>query len=95
MSTSSHIAITGDLTMNHVAAVMKRVAMMPKKHDVVIDLKAAGEADSSAVAFLLNALRIGRERGSTVRFTGVPAAILTLADIYGLRSVLADATADV
>ena len=93
MSKPSHIAIKGDLTMNRIAAVMKRVATMPKKHDVVIDLKDVSDADSSAVAFLLNAIRIGRENGSTVRFADVPASIMTLADIYGLRAVLADASA--
>ena len=62
---TSHIAIKGDLTMGHVADAMKRVAKMPKKRDVVIDLAHAEDADSSAVAFLLNCLRIGRERGSS------------------------------
>lgn len=92
MSKISHIAIKGDLTMGHVAHAMKRVAKMPKKRDVVIDLAEAKEADSSAVAFLVNCLRLGRERGSNVKFASVPASVTTLADIYGLKSVIADAT---
>lgn len=92
MSKASHIAIKGDLTMGHVAIAMKRIAKMPKKRDVVIDLAGAKEADSSAVAFLVNCLRVGRERGSDVKFAAVPASVMTLADIYGLKSVIADAT---
>lgn len=92
MTKSSHIAIKGDLTMRHVADAMRRVGKMPKKREIVIDLSGTKEADSSAVAFLLNCIRIGRERGSTVKFAAVPAAVMTLADIYGLRSVIADAT---
>lgn len=92
MSKVSHIAIKGDLTMGHVADAMKRIAKLPKKRDVVIDLSGAKEADSSAVAFLLNCLRLGRERGSDVKFASVPASVTTLADIYGLKAVIADAT---
>lgn len=93
MSKTSHIAIKGDLTMGHVADALKRVASMPKKRDVVIDFAATKAADSSAVAFMLNCLRIADERQSTVTFSSVPESILTLADIYGLKSVIADATA--
>ena len=89
---SAHIAIKGDLTMGHVAAAMKRIDKMPKKREVVIDLSQAKNADSSAVAFLLNCIRIGNERGSTVKFASLPASILNLADIYGLKAVIADAT---
>lgn len=92
MSKASHIAIKGHLTMGHVADAMKRIAKMPRKRDVVIDLSEAKEADSSAVAFLLNCLRLGRERGSDVKFVAVPASVTTLADIYGLKSVIAEAT---
>ena len=92
MSKTSHIAVKGDLTMGHVASAMKRVATMPKKREVVIDLAHTKDADSSAVAFLLNCLRIGQERRSTVKFSSVPDSILTLADIYGLKSVITDAT---
>lgn len=95
MTKTSHVAIKGDLTMGHVASAMKRVQNMPKKREVVIDLAHAKDADSSAVAFLLNCLRIGRERNSTVRFTAVPNSVLTLADIYGVKSVITDATVSV
>lgn len=92
MSTASHIAIKGDLTMAHVADAMKRIAKMPKSREIIIDLAHTKETDSSAVAFLMNALRIARERGATVKFSSVPQSIITLADIYGLRSVIADVT---
>lgn len=93
MSASVQISISGDLTMNKVADAMKRVADIPKQSEIVINLAQTGEADSSAVAFLLNCLRIGRERGATVRFAAVPASITTLADIYGLGDVIASHSA--
>ena len=92
MSAASHIAIKGDLTMSRVADAMKRVAAAPKKRDLVIDLSETTDADSSAVAFLMNCLRLGRERGAKVTFASVPASIMTLADIYGLKSAITDAT---
>ena len=92
MSAKSHIAIKGDLTMSHVADAMKRISAMPKKREIVIDLSGAKEVDSSAVALLLNSLSLARTRGSTIHFESVPDSILTLADIYGLKSVIAEAT---
>jgi phospholipid transport system transporter-binding protein len=92
MSAASHIAIKGDLTMGRVADAMKRVTNAPKKRDLVIDLSGMTDADSSAIAFLMNCLRLGRERGAKVTFTSVPESITTLADIYGLKSTIADAT---
>lgn len=91
MSAQTQLAITGDLTMGKVADAMTRIGKMPNASDVVIDFALIKETDSSAVALLINALRIGRERGSTVRFASVPESVLTLAEIYGLRSVIADA----
>lgn len=63
---------------------------MPKSTDVTIDLSGTKAIDSSAVAFLLNCIRLGRQRGSRVTFASIPASLLTLADIYGLRSVIED-----
>lgn len=91
MTDATLIAISGDLTMGHVADAMKRIVNMPKKSEVIIDLGQAKDADSSAVAFLLNCLRVARQRGTSLRFMSVPQSILTLADIYGLQSVISDA----
>jgi len=91
MSAQTHIAISGDLTMGKVSDAMKRIEKMPKAQNIVIDFASTAETDLSAVAFLVNALRMGRERGSTVRFSSVPDSIMTLADIYGLRTVISEA----
>ena len=91
MSAASHIALKGDLTMARVTDAMKRVGSASKKRDLVIDLSAIKDADSSAVAFLMNCLRIGRERGTKVTFSSVPTSIMTLADIYGLKSAITEA----
>lgn len=91
MSKAAHLAITGDLTINRIADALQRVTAALTKMPLVIDLSGTRDADSSAVAFLLNCLRIARARGIAVTFTAVPEQILTLADIYGLKAVIADA----
>jgi len=92
MSVASTIAIVGDLTMSRVVDAMKRVTSVSKNQDIRIDLAGVTDADSSAVAFLLNCQRLARERGANVEFIAVPECIMTLADIYGLKSVIIDAT---
>ena len=95
MNVASTIVIVGELTMNRVAEAMKRVISASKNQDLRIDLSGVTDADSSAVAFLLNCKRIARQRRINVQFTSVPESIVTLADIYGLKSVIVDATASV
>ena len=54
----------------------------------VFDLSAVAEADSSAVAVMLGWLRHAAMTGAVIRFAGVPAGVLSLAELYGVSDLL-------
>jgi len=54
----------------------------------VVDLSAVADADSSAVAVMLGWLRHAAEAGAVIRFAGVPAGVLSLAELYGVSDLL-------
>ena len=53
-----------------------------------IDLAAAAHSDSSAVAVVLAAKRHGQAMGKAVRFSGLPAAMRSLATLYGVEGLV-------
>jgi phospholipid transport system transporter-binding protein len=54
----------------------------------VFDLSAVADADSSAVAVMLGWSRHAAEAGAVIRFAGVPAGVLSLAELYGVADLL-------
>lgn len=53
-----------------------------------VDLSSVTEVDSSALAVMLGWLRFAQARNFQIHFSGVPANIRSLADLYGLTEVL-------
>ena len=56
--------------------------------DAEFDLSAVTRCDSSAVAVLLDWQREATARGVELRVTGVPAAVMSLAEVYGVTALL-------
>lgn len=79
------IPLEGPLTMRTVGAVLDRT--LPEG-DWILDMTAIGEADSAALALLLEWLRQTRERGGSFVVRGLPPGLRSLADLYGLDEVL-------
>lgn len=53
-----------------------------------VDLSGVTEVDSSAVALLLEWQRQAAGRGATLSWTGAPAALQNLANLYGVQEFL-------
>lgn len=56
--------------------------------DSVVDLSAVDEADSSALAVMLGWLRHAQATNRRLSFVGVPAGLLSLAELYGISDLL-------
>jgi len=54
----------------------------------VVDLSSVGRVDSTAVALLLELTRRARSAGKPLRFTNVPASLLTLTDFFGITELV-------
>jgi phospholipid transport system transporter-binding protein len=60
----------------------------PRTGEVLFDLSAVGEADSSALTVAFAWLRTARESGITLRFSHPPASMISLAELYGVSDFL-------
>ncbi len=56
--------------------------------EVVFDLAAVTEADSSALGVIFGLQRSARERGLALRLVNPPAGLLSLASLYGVADAL-------
>lgn len=57
----------------------------------LIDLSAVTELDSAAVALMLGWLRQAALVGADLKFSGIPSAAITLAEVYGVAELLPQA----
>ena len=80
--------VEGPITMRNVTGLAREGAQLFPVADVVVDLSAVTEVDSSAVSLLLEWRRVAATAGRRIEFTNLPANITTLADLYGVSDLL-------
>lgn len=90
----SEVRLPERLTLPHAAAALRSVeAALAAGGDLRLDGTAVVDLDTSAVALLLQAQRLARARGVGFALHAVPAKLQTLAQLYGVESLLgADAS---
>ncbi len=87
-SDDGRIQVAGPMVMATATEVKAEgeAALVAGAHSV--DLSAVTDVDSSAVAVLLAWTRLARQRGQDFTITQVPAAIHSLAVLYGVAEML-------
>lgn len=83
MGDASVVRLEGALTMRTIAAALDRP--LPEG-DFVVDMSGVTEADSAALALLLEWLR--RTGGKRFVVQGAPAGLQSLVQLYGLDEIL-------
>jgi phospholipid transport system transporter-binding protein len=78
----------GALTYANAGDVLAAAVALPLPAAGEIDLAAIGTVDSAAVAVLVALKRRATAEGRPLKFTNVPAALVTLADLYGVEEIL-------
>ena len=64
------------------------MAPLPAGSQAVVDASALAVFDSSALAVLLECRRMALATGKTLRVAGLPAAAVSLAQLYGVEGLL-------
>ncbi len=82
---------TAEIGMDNAAQIAVAGAGAIESGDIDIDLSAVSRCDSSAVAVLLAWQRLAAVRGVHLRVRGGPAALMSLASVYGVSELLAPA----
>jgi phospholipid transport system transporter-binding protein len=78
----------GALNFANAARVLAATTAVALPADGEVDLENMGSIDSAAVAVLLALKRRAEDERKPLRFVHAPAALLALADVYGVGSIL-------
>jgi phospholipid transport system transporter-binding protein len=80
------LRVNAPLTMTRARTVVEAGLPFLKGGEVVVDLSAVTEADSSALAVLLAWQREQRRKSGSLRVIGVPAGLSSIARVYGAEA---------
>jgi len=79
---------TAALTFDTAAAMREEARRVLTDGALRIDLGSVPEADSTALALLLDVCREAAVRRQTIDIVGMPAGLRSLADLYGVTELL-------
>ena len=80
--------VTGALTFANAGPALAAARALPLPATGVVECAGIGAVDSAAVALLLAVKRGAAAQGMALVFTGVPAALATLASLYDVEEML-------
>jgi len=80
--------IRGRLTIATVPALFETGLQHLASEDLLVDFSQVEAVDSAAVSMLLGWLRAAQRSQRTLRVTGLPEDLLSLADLYGVTELL-------
>ncbi|MDX8399806.1 MAG: STAS domain-containing protein [Gallionellaceae bacterium] len=82
------LQVSGDLTMDTVAALFDTGLQADSGAALEIDLAQVGTLDSAAVGLLLSWLRRAQRNNVAIYFANVPDNLMSLAHLYGVAELL-------
>lgn len=81
-------AVVGRMTMDNAAALLAQGVAALGEGRTTFDLAAVTDVDSSGLAVLFGWQRAAIARGKTIAFVNSPQNLRSLADVYGVSSLL-------
>ncbi len=82
------LVVTVPLVMANARGLLEAGRLHLKSGKDLFDFGGVAEADSSAVAVMLGLARSAKEHDLDVRFSNVPAGVLSLAELYGVAELI-------
>ena len=83
-----YLPLEGPLTVRTVPAMLEIGRRRAAEGDLVVDFSAVEEADSAALALLLDWLRVSRAAGHRLQLKALPQGLATLAALYDIDTLL-------
>ena len=85
----NQLRVRGALTLASVTAVCEAGKQHFGDGDLVVDLAAVTEVDSTALSLLFEWRRAAREKKLQIAFRNLPESLKSLAELYGLTELVA------
>jgi phospholipid transport system transporter-binding protein len=86
--TDDRLVLSGAITFDDALEWRESVVKEIDRDGLVIDLSGVNEADSAALSLLLEWQREAKARGFAVRYANLPDTIRSLAEVYGVASLI-------
>lgn len=86
--TGDSLVLSGRLTMSTVPALYETGLQHLVSEDLLVDLSKVEAVDSAAVSMLLGWSRAAKSHKRSLRITGLPDDLLSLANLYGVAEML-------
>ena len=83
----NRIIIQGEVTYDTVVDLTKGMAILDQSQ-VLVDLHAVTEMDSTIISMLLEWLRAADRHGNTLQFVNLPASLESLIQLYGVAELI-------
>ena len=84
-------AFGGALTLDDAADILQASQALPLPASGVVDFGGLMQADSAALAVMMALKRRAATEGRSLKLTGLPPSLRSLAVVYGVEHYLADA----
>jgi phospholipid transport system transporter-binding protein len=76
------------VTVGSVGSLLRELQPQLAGEVDTLDFSGVDSADSAALALIFSAMRQANQAGRTLACTGLPASFTTLAELYGVSSLL-------
>jgi Predicted NTP binding protein (contains STAS domain) len=80
--------LSGDVTVECAAELIAALDAQIAAKATTLDLAGVGEVDSSVLSLILSGKRAAAAQTRSLTITGLPAAVATLAGLYGVTDLL-------
>jgi phospholipid transport system transporter-binding protein len=80
--------LEGAVTVENAARLLRELKPNLERGIGVLDLSGVEQVDSAALALIFSSVRQARAAGRELRLSGLPANIMTLAELYGVAELL-------
>ena len=80
--------IDGEITLANAASLLTELKPHIAQQLPSVDFSAVTYVDSSALALILSCMREAEQHHYHLQFSGFPASVTTLADLYGIAPLL-------
>jgi phospholipid transport system transporter-binding protein len=84
----SQCRLQGAVTVDNAASLLNELKPHLERGIQTLDLSAVEQVDSAALALIFSSLRQSRAAGHELSLAGLPANVMTLAELYGVAELL-------
>lgn len=85
---ASQCRLAGDITVASATTFFAEITPYIEQKIPLLDFSGVNHVDSTVLAFILSCMRYAHQQNYSLRFSGFPASVTTLAELYDIAPLL-------